>query len=314
MAIALDAQSTGPLGFGATATWAHTCSGSNRILIVHLAFVGGSGPGASGITYNGVAMTLGQSVTSGGIKNEWWYLMSPATGANNIVATFSGTISEVGFKALSFTGVDTGSAPASAGSASGTSSGATFAGPVGFNADYGVWCIAYIESSGLGGTPSAPATGLTNVALSSNIQNSGGGSGINRVVLETYGALAGLTTPTITSNGGGMSYTFTSNGLYFQEASTDIFIDVEPMEVSVTQAAAGGQAAADVQPVDIAVTMSPAIVDAAPTVEPMEVSVTMQPVTVFLDVPPIFPGGFTLNVPTFRRRFIWPPAGLFRGN
>lgn len=89
MAIAYDATSRG------TGTASHTCSGSNRILILSVI----SQSGSSTPTYNGVSMTPLTSQTTAHHKHEVFYLVAPATGANNIVCT-GGT-----WVATSYTGV-----------------------------------------------------------------------------------------------------------------------------------------------------------------------------------------------------------------
>lgn len=67
------------------------------------------------LTYNGVAMTKDkdQGRDAGGgcyERASIWSLQSPATGANNMVATFTGNTSGVTFQARSLTGVKTSSA------------------------------------------------------------------------------------------------------------------------------------------------------------------------------------------------------------
>lgn len=106
MAIAFDAQSTGSTAAATSLTVAHTCTGSTRILFVAVeGYVSaGSGTYVTGITYNGVAMTL---INSGHIISDahdvLYYLIAPATGTNNIVASFNTTISGA-MRATSYTG------------------------------------------------------------------------------------------------------------------------------------------------------------------------------------------------------------------
>lgn len=118
MAIAFDAVSESSEISGTDSlTWSHSCSGAQRALIVvittrHVT----AGPGVpTGVTYNGVAMTLEVSRScaqsfidfgSGPIVSIW-SLANPPTGANNVVASFSENISVSGTgAAMSFTGVD----------------------------------------------------------------------------------------------------------------------------------------------------------------------------------------------------------------
>lgn len=79
---------------GTTLSWAHTCTGNDRLLIVHVTFDRASGgtPTVSGVTYNGVAMTV--LVADSGSQNarmSCWYLVAPANGANTVQVTWSGS-------------------------------------------------------------------------------------------------------------------------------------------------------------------------------------------------------------------------------
>lgn len=104
--IQFDAASNG--GYTAAAssdTWSHTCTGSNRYLVVGVAMFS-LAQTVTSITYNGVALTLigARSSITGACRIELWGLIAPATGANDIVATLSGAIAFAGC-ASSFTGV-----------------------------------------------------------------------------------------------------------------------------------------------------------------------------------------------------------------
>jgi hypothetical protein len=103
--IAFDASSTYARVTGVTSkTFAHTCTGANLVLLVCVATE--SGDTVTGVTYNGVAMTqLVKKERSPG-DGQWvyWYrLVAPATGANNVVVSFSGATNTVG-GAVSYTG------------------------------------------------------------------------------------------------------------------------------------------------------------------------------------------------------------------
>lgn len=89
MAIAFDATSSGNAN-ATSLTFSHTCSGSERVLWVGCYVSGGDN--ITGITYAGVSMTkmVGTPMDSG-YYLYLWYLAAPATGANNIVITPSGT-------------------------------------------------------------------------------------------------------------------------------------------------------------------------------------------------------------------------------
>lgn len=110
MAVALDtttefSSSLGNIGGAnpATATWSHTCTGSNLVLIVLLGIQGGASANFLGVTYNTVTMT--QLTTQGDIAV--YYLFNPPTGAHNIVASFndSGSL-PIAAMAGSYTGVN----------------------------------------------------------------------------------------------------------------------------------------------------------------------------------------------------------------
>lgn len=90
MAIAFDASADGGLvNTGTSLTWAHTCSGSDRVLYVAARgrLVGSGADVITGVTYNGVSLTqIGASFA--GADGRWsslWSLDAPASGTNNVV-------------------------------------------------------------------------------------------------------------------------------------------------------------------------------------------------------------------------------------
>ena len=101
MAITFDASTSGTGGTGSPQTWSHTCTGSDRILLVSI-FSQGT---VSAVTYNGVSMTsLGSyNYTSPTGNGTLWYLIAPATGSNTVSITHSGSYT-IGV-ASSYTGV-----------------------------------------------------------------------------------------------------------------------------------------------------------------------------------------------------------------
>jgi len=99
MPIAYDATSLGSGNTG-TLTVSHTCSGSDRILFVHC---GKDHTAISGITYAGVSLTKVVTAGSGGECSSMWMLVNPASGANNIVVSFTPTPA-VYMAAASYTG------------------------------------------------------------------------------------------------------------------------------------------------------------------------------------------------------------------
>ena len=107
MAIAFDSSASGG------SSWSHTCNGSNRILFVTT--TSDSSGGVTGVTYNGVSMTL----EFGGGYHKIWKLINPASGANTVSITHSGSAQGV---SSSYTGVSsTGNPEASASKNSGSS-------------------------------------------------------------------------------------------------------------------------------------------------------------------------------------------------
>lgn len=121
MAVAFDAQSSGSVNPATTLTVAHTCSGSNRVLLVGLS-TNNTTDIVTGVTYAGVAMTkLRTQVVQGLYYSYLFYLQNPTSGTNNIVATASSS-SLMGAISASFTGAAQVSSPDS--SASGTTTGA----------------------------------------------------------------------------------------------------------------------------------------------------------------------------------------------
>jgi len=104
MALAVDATSKGyNSDAGTTLTVPHTCSGSNRVLVVTAACQ--KETSVTGITYNGVAMTLVNSyLTSTYNKLYSYILVAPATGTHDIVLTVANGGKFRGLIAASYTG------------------------------------------------------------------------------------------------------------------------------------------------------------------------------------------------------------------
>lgn len=90
MAIAFDAKTQGSAGASpVTQTYAHTCTGSNLILYVHVFSVGIAGV-VTGVTYNAVSMTLVDEQVSGSGSNATLFrLVNPASGSNNVVISYT---------------------------------------------------------------------------------------------------------------------------------------------------------------------------------------------------------------------------------
>ena len=109
MAVARDAQQGyQQTSLASSKTVSHTCTGSDRLLLVTVMLEVNS-RSVSGITYNGVALTkLGDVTFSPGpdMRGEIWYLVAPATGANNVVISIAGGTATFSGGIHSFTGVD----------------------------------------------------------------------------------------------------------------------------------------------------------------------------------------------------------------
>lgn len=112
---ALDAISFKNREDGATSpeVWSHTCSGSDRILIVGTQYYVGSGGGGNvvitDVTYAGVSMTALATYTpqssAGGGSIGLYYLVAPSTGANNISVSWTGSNSYLGGTASSYVSI-----------------------------------------------------------------------------------------------------------------------------------------------------------------------------------------------------------------
>lgn len=85
----------------ATVSWSHTCSGSDRALIVSVFF--DASLTVSTVTYNGVALTRIGGISDGTNKVDQWKLSNPASGANTVAVTTGGGFGIIG-AAISFTG------------------------------------------------------------------------------------------------------------------------------------------------------------------------------------------------------------------
>lgn len=89
MAIAIDATSTGSAS-ATSVTVSHTCTGSDRILLVGV-WAQINSDVVTGVTYAGTAMTLVNSVINASTEAVYLFiLVNPASGANNIVMSKTG--------------------------------------------------------------------------------------------------------------------------------------------------------------------------------------------------------------------------------
>lgn len=108
MTLAIDTNGSGGVTGSATLTYAHTCSGSQRALLVGITSKGTGGvpTAVSGITYNGVAMTSVGGLASGYRRIDLYQLVAPAAGANNVVVTMAASVDYIIAGSVSFTGAD----------------------------------------------------------------------------------------------------------------------------------------------------------------------------------------------------------------
>ncbi|MFZ1721290.1 MAG: hypothetical protein WAU07_02180 [Microgenomates group bacterium] len=110
--IAVDAVTYDAVTTSTSASFSHTTSGSDRVLLVYTyAFNANVDPDVTGITYNGVSMSKVtessiQYVANRYIEVQVWQLVAPATGSNTVSITYAGTYTKTSASAISFTGVD----------------------------------------------------------------------------------------------------------------------------------------------------------------------------------------------------------------
>jgi hypothetical protein len=122
MAIAFDAASSDRTDGATSLTFSHTCTGSDRLLIVALCVQ--SGASSPTATYNGTSMTLVDSITSTWVHTYMFRLIAPTTGANNVALSWTGSDAAIGL-ATSYTGVDQTTPLGTSATASGTSTAVT---------------------------------------------------------------------------------------------------------------------------------------------------------------------------------------------
>lgn len=101
--IAFDAFSSGSVLPGSSITFSHTCTGSNRILIVGIS--SNNADVITGVTYAGISLTLGKKNSVTSPTMYMWYLLTPATGANNVVVSASSGGEYLRAVSASYTGV-----------------------------------------------------------------------------------------------------------------------------------------------------------------------------------------------------------------
>ena len=128
----------------------HTCTGSDRVLVVFTRTYDGTG--VTGVTYNGVSLTQnGGSQTLGSDSIRAWVLHAPASGANTITATISPN-RRIEIYAVSLTGASQSSTADATAYATGSSTSAT--GSV-TTVEDNAWVVANTGSNGASGLPAS---------------------------------------------------------------------------------------------------------------------------------------------------------------
>jgi hypothetical protein len=167
-----DNATSAYFGTGSTThTQSHTTAGSNRVLAVFCRTYDGAG--VSGVTYNGVSLTQsGTEQTFGSDRFSKWFLVNPASGANNVVVTCS-TSRRLDLDIVSLTGALQSGQPDAANSATGSSASASQS--VTTVADNSMLVAAYFSNGA--GDPSSGHTNWTQRALTTG-RHAVGTSGI----------------------------------------------------------------------------------------------------------------------------------------
>lgn len=167
MAISFDAASSKVQATPTTMTWSHTNNGD--LLLVGLSYR--TNEPTVTVTYNGVSMTEVTSTIRQGVHNlRFFYLANPATGANNIVVTFSTFINYAAAAgAISLSGTDTTSPIGQIGTnATGTATSSTIA--LSNIDEANSWIVDTIYVNNNNETPTSPQVQRVNVAYDTNVQ------------------------------------------------------------------------------------------------------------------------------------------------
>lgn len=162
MAIAfVGAANGGSASVATSLTYSYTCgSGLNRLLVVAI-----NGDVLTdlitGVTYAGVSMTLidKQTANTGERWQYLFYLLAPATGANNVVISASGTCDSIASGAADYTGVSASGQPDATTKHSTAVAGNTFTTSITTVTDSSWTILSDISFSD--GTPPTAGTGLT---------------------------------------------------------------------------------------------------------------------------------------------------------
>lgn len=105
---------------GGPFVWAHTCTGSDLVLVVNISIYD-SADTVTAVTYNGVAMSSRGSVSNGQYTVYQYILVAPATGSNNVSVSVSESVFDFGGTSISLTDTDQSTPAGTTVTASGTS-------------------------------------------------------------------------------------------------------------------------------------------------------------------------------------------------
>lgn len=225
MAIALDSATQSTFA-SPNVTWTHTIgAGSNLLLVVGVMCRDSTAqPSVSGVTYNSVAMTKARadqtSTSSTFMETSVWLLHAPTTGANSVVATFTGSGSPKGVGvSASYTGAQqSDSADASNGKVlNGSTVGDQTFSVTTVSNNCWIFAISGIQSS------SAPTNVPDQTQRGTNVTGTVGSSLYNVAGEDTNGVVtpAGAKTMGFTlGNGGGTARGWAMTGASFAPAGS----------------------------------------------------------------------------------------------
>lgn len=190
MAIAFDAASARQDTAGVSTSFAFTTSGADRILFVGV-WVGTNTDIITGVTYNGVAMTLVATIQSTVNSRAYlWALANPASGSNTVSVPRTDSVGSAQVRAISYTGAFQSSTvdnSTTVNTTSGTTETLTLT-PVATNC----WAVAFFRQD-VTNTPTAGAgttlRGLSGDGLSICGDSNGVISGSTSLILNAGGTI-----------------------------------------------------------------------------------------------------------------------------
>lgn len=331
MAVSFDAYASVCSGFSGSALTLSNFTvgaGSNRLIMFMIALESSNVTISNStlvVKYNGVAMSAAFQVvnTNKGLL-ALYYLVAPASGSHACLVTYSGgmTISAAQVGVISFAGVD--QTTPLAGSNSGAESSANTATyPSNFSlpisgGTYGAQ-FGYIKYGSSFEGPSDTPTPFTTIdANTAAMVGSGGTSTPGNNFECAHGAYGG--------GSSNMTWTAHQTGAYEYMAGVVSLNAILPLEFNADTMTFGvttnAQADETDMPIDnngskgnglnYSLTLNDQTDETDMPIARTSFGLTLNPWQGFVRHANPFPGGFTINVPTRRRRMIWPPPrGLF---